>query len=258
MRLHNKAVIITGSTTGIGKATARRFVAEGASVLLHGRELEHGEQLSRELGDKTAFHADDLADPSSAERIVRAALRAFGRIDAVVNNAAIVPRSDIHSTTRELFDRTMAVNVAAPLAIIQAAFAQLSANRGCVVNIGSVNGYCGEASFLAYSISKGALMTMSRNLADSLAGQVRVNHLNVGWTLTENEYQAKLNEGAPANWPELLPRATAPSGRLISPDEIAAAALYWASDESYPISGGVVELEQYPMIGRNPIKETKS
>ena len=82
-----------------------------------------------------------------------------------------------------------------------------------------------------------------------------MNHLNVGWVLTENEILYKIQDGLPPDWPDKVPKAFAPSGRLIKPEEIAAAALYWISDASRPISGAVVELEQYPIIGRNPPKE---
>jgi NAD(P)-dependent dehydrogenase (short-subunit alcohol dehydrogenase family) len=124
-----------------------------------------------------------------------------------------------------------------------------------VLNIGSINAYCGEANLLAYSVSKGALMTLSRNLADALAYDgVRVTHFNVGWVLTPNEYKQKIADGLPKDWPEKLEPQYAPSGRLLAPSDIAAAAVYWLSDESRPISGSVLELEQYPMIGRNPTK----
>jgi NAD(P)-dependent dehydrogenase (short-subunit alcohol dehydrogenase family) len=191
--------------------------------------------------------------------LVETAVRVFGRLDAVVNNAALVARSDLFSTDATFFDQMMAVNVRAPLLIVQAAFPHLKTSRGCVLNIGSINAYTGEGNLLAYSVSKGALMTLSRNLADALVYDgVRVNHFNVGWVLTPNEYKQKLGDGLPADWPEKIDPRFAPSGRILKPDEIAAAAVYWLSDESRPISGSVVELEQYPIIGRNPTKRGDS
>jgi NAD(P)-dependent dehydrogenase (short-subunit alcohol dehydrogenase family) len=186
--LDNKVILVTGSTTGIGREIARQCVAQGARVLIHGRDRERGEALCAELGsENTTFCAADLADPSAAPQLVQIALDAFGRIDAVVNNAAAVTRSDIHSTDQALFDRIMAINVRAPFLLIQAALPQLIANQGCVANIGSVNGMGGEMNLLAYSISKGALQTLSKNLANALGTQlVRVLHFNVGWVLTEN------------------------------------------------------------------------
>ena len=99
-------------------------------------------------------------------------------------------------------------------------------------------------------------MTLSKNLADGLAPDgVRVTHINPGWVLTPNEYQYKIADGLPADWPEKVLRETAPSGRLIKPDEIAAGIIYWLSDESRPISGTVLDMEQYPFLGRNPTRE---
>ena len=256
MRLRDKVIIVTGSTTGIGEAIARRCVAGGARVLVHGRDRARGERLVAELGAAARLHVDDLADPAAAARIVQAAADSWGKIDALVNNAANLARSNLASTTVEFFDRMMAINVRAPLLLVQAAHDWLKKSRGAVLNIGSMNAYCGEANLLAYSISKGGLMTMSRNLADSLGReQIRVTHFNVGWVLTENEYKLKLEDGLPEGWPEHVSKVFAPSGRLLKPEEIAGAAIYWLSDESRPISGSVIELEQYPIIGRNPTKE---
>jgi len=256
MRLAGKAIIITGSTTGIGEAMARRFVAEGARVLVNGLERDLGEKVVRDLGPgKSILQIGDLADAEVPARLVETAMRSFGRLDAIVNNAAWIVRSNIETTDAALFDRCMAVNVRAPLLLFKAALPHLKASQGCVLNIGSINGYCGEANQLAYSLSKGALMTLTRNLADAFGRErVRVNQLNLGWVLSPNEYKLKVSEGLPESWPENLPPAFAPSGRILTPEQVATAALYWVSDESRPVSGTVLELEQYPVIGRNPIK----
>ena len=255
MRLKEKVIIVTGGTSGIGQAIAERCVAEGARVLVHGIVRSDGEAVVKKLGAAAALHLDDLGDPASAGRIVAAALAAFGRVDAIVNNAAIVARTNLESTSAEFFDRMMAVNVRGPLLLIQAAFAQLKANEGCVLNIGSINAYSGQPNLLDYSISKGAMMTMSRNLANAHChDRVRVNHINVGWVLTAREYAHQIEHGMAADWPQTVPVQYAPSGRLMNPEEVATAAVYWLGDESRPVSGSVLELEQYPVIGRNPSK----
>lgn len=255
MRLKDKVIIVTGGTSGIGRAIAERAVAEGARVLVHGIERRDGEEVVAKLGANAVLHLDDLVDPASPARIAAAAVTALGRIDAVVNNAAIVARTNLATTTPAFFDRLMAVNVRAALFLIQAAFPQLKANEGCVLNIGSINAHSGQANLLDYSISKGALQTLSRNLANAHAvDRVRVNHLNVGWVLTEREYAHQVEHGMPKDWPEHVPSHYAPWGRLMRPEEIAAAAVYWLGDESRPVSGAVVDLEQYSLIGRNPNK----
>lgn len=255
MRLQDKVILVTGSTTGIGEAIVRRVLDEGGRAVIHGRDAERGAALAAERPERSKLVLADLADPAGPAKAVQGAIDAFGRLDAIVNNAAWVVRSDIHSTDAELFDRVMAVNVRAPLLLIQAALVHLKQSQGCVLNIGSVNAYSGESNLLAYSISKGALMTLSRNLADALCyDRVRVNHFNVGWVLTPNEYKTKIADGLPENWPDSLEPQYAPSGSIMPPEKIAAAAVYWLSDESRPVSGSVLELEQYPIIGRNPVK----
>lgn len=255
MRLKDKVIIITGSTTGIGRSLAERCVAEGAQVLVHGRNATQGDEVVSGLGHRAVLHLDNLADPAAPARLAAAAIKAFGRIDAVVNNAAAIVRSNIDTTNATFFDSVMAVNVRAPLLLIQAALPELFKNRGCVLNIGSINAFSGEPNLLDYSISKGALQTLSRNLANAHAESgVRINHFNVGWVLTPNEDALQRKHGQPADWASKIPPQFAPSGSLISPATIAAAAIYWLSDESRPINGSVLELEQYSVIGRNPAK----
>lgn len=254
MRLANKVIIVTGSCTGIGKAIAHRCVAEGARVVVHGLEHELGEALVAALGPgKAVLHLEEITADGAPQHLVDRALNAFGQLDAVVNNAALVVSSDIHTTDGPLFHRVLAVNTVAPFALIQAALPHLRQRRGCVLNIGSVNAWCGEANLLAYSVSKGALMTLTRNLGDMLHREagVRVNQINPGWVLTEREIERKREQGFSNNWHTGLPLEIAPAGRILWPDEIAAAAVYWLADESGPVSGQVVDLEQFPFIGRN-------
>ncbi len=260
-RLTGKVVIVTGSATGIGKAIASRCVAEGARVVVHGLEADLVPEVVTALGTDASGpwavgHVEDVTASGCPERLVRLAVESFGRLDGLVNNAAVVTTGDIHTTDAAAFDRTLAVNTLAPLRLIQAALPYLRATRGSVLNIGSVNAWCGEPNLLPYSISKGGLMTLTRNLGDVLFREegVRVNQVNPGWVLTENEAARKRSDGLAADWPSHLPREFCPAGRLIRPEEIAAAAVCWLADECGPVSGQVVDLEQHPFIGRNPPK----
>jgi NAD(P)-dependent dehydrogenase (short-subunit alcohol dehydrogenase family) len=256
MSMSGKVALVTGSSTGIGEAIARRLTREGARLMVHGLDEADAARVASDLG--AASFACDLADASACAALVEATAARYGRLDILVNNAALTTRSALETTDAETFDRILAVNLRAPLLLIRAALPHFRrAGGGAVLNIGSVNGYCGERNLLAYSISKGGLMTLSRNLADAHAAEgIRVNHLNVGWTLTPGEYALKVREGLPEDWPQHLPPTTAPSGRLLSPDEIAHVALTFLTDDSGPVSGAVVDLEQYPVIGRNPPKVT--
>jgi NAD(P)-dependent dehydrogenase (short-subunit alcohol dehydrogenase family) len=256
MRLQNKVILVTGSTTGIGEAIARRVLADGGRVMFHGRNAERGQALANEAGERAHFVEADLSDPAAAARLIDATVQAFGKLDGLVNNAASTTRGDLAGTDAAFFDKMIAVNVRAPLLLIRSAYPHLKRSQGCVLNIGSINAYCGESNLVAYSISKGALMTMSRNLADALCYEkIRVNHFNVGWVLTPNEIKTKIADGLPPDWFEHVEPQYAPSGKIMPPEKIAEAAVYWLSDESRPISGSVVELEQFPLIGRNPVKK---
>jgi NAD(P)-dependent dehydrogenase (short-subunit alcohol dehydrogenase family) len=261
MRLENKVIIVTGSTTGIGKAIAKRCVAEGARTVLTGLEEDWGNDVLAELGNENAvLHIEDISNDGAVERLVELAVKAFGKLDAVVNDAALVASSNIHTTDKNFLRRLLEVNTIAPFALIKAALPYLTQQHGCVLNIGSVNAYSGEPDLLAYSISKGALTTLTRNLGDTLfrESHVRVNQINPGWVLTETEIERKKKHGLADDWYKHLPPVYAPSGRIIQPSEIATAAVYWLSDECGPISGQVVDLEQHPFVGRNPPKDAST
>lgn len=257
MRLHNKVILITGSYTGIGRAIAKQCVKEGAKVVLNGLREELGRQLLKEFDAGLATHLTiDITADGAPGKLIKKAVDTFGRLDAVVNNAAIVASSNIDTTTVPYLERMLAVNTIAPFAIIQAALPYLEQSRGNVVNIGSINSWSGEPNLLAYSISKGALMTLSRNLGDTLFREkgVRVNQINPGWILTEHEFINQREQGKPDDWHLTLSDVFAPAKRLFKPEELAMAAIYLLSDESGPISGQVIEVEQFPIIGRNPPK----
>ncbi|MBD0294549.1 MAG: SDR family NAD(P)-dependent oxidoreductase, partial [Flavisolibacter sp.] len=144
MRLKNKVIVVTGSTTGIGKAIAMRCATEGAFIVVHGLEEQWGTEVVKELGkDKAVLHIEDISNEGAPERLINAAINCFGKLDAVVNNAAIVASSDIHTTDLSFLRKLFEVNTVAPFALIKAALPQLTKNRGSVLNIGSVNAYCG-------------------------------------------------------------------------------------------------------------------
>lgn len=257
MRLQDKVIVITGSYTGIGRAIARQCVKEGAKVVLNGLREELGQETLKEFdADKATRLTIDITADGAPEALINMALDTFGRLDAVVNNAAIIASSNMETTTVPYLERMLAVNTIAPFAIIRAALPHLEKSKGNVVNIGSINSWSGEPNLLAYSISKGALMTLSRNLGDTLFREngVRVNQINPGWILTEHEFAKQRKQGKPDDWHKTLPPVFAPAGRLLKPEELAMAAIYLMSDESGPISGQVIEVEQFPIIGRIPPK----
>ena len=255
MRLKDKAIIITGGTSGIGAAIATAAIREGAKVLVHGINEDEGRTTVEKLGANAVLCIADLEEDSAPEIIVSAALKAFGKIDGVVNNAAMFGGTNISDQELENFRRMMQINLTAPLFLIKAAFEELKKTSGSVLNIGSINAHAGESKLLAYSISKGGMQTMTRNLANANGVHgVRVNQINPGWVLTDREYKDKIAQGLKPSWPQDLTRVEIPTGVMTTPEQMGEAAIYWLSDESKPFTGSVVDLEQFSIIGRNPEK----
>ena len=221
MNLNGKTYIVTGSSMGIGEAIARRIVDLNGRVLIHGLEDEATCAVATSLD--MPFFIGDLASPQVCEGLVSKAIDEFGEIYGLINNAGAVLRNLIEETDADFWDRVMNINARAPLLLIRAALKELSLSKGYVLNIGSVNAYSGEPNLLAYSASKGALMTLTRNLGDTLHRDygVKVNQINPGWVLSEGERQRKIDEGMDDDWYEKLGKEEAPSGRMIKPEDIA-------------------------------------
>jgi NAD(P)-dependent dehydrogenase (short-subunit alcohol dehydrogenase family) len=260
MRLKDKVILVTGSTSGIGEGMVRLFAREGARVVVHGIQIEDAKAGADEIqknGGEAHFVAGDLRDAATPQRVIEEGAAKWGRLDALVNNAATTARGSLDNTDAAEFDRVIAINLRAPFLLIQAAMKHFrKQGGGRVINIGSVNAYCGEKNLFAYSISKGGLATLTRNLADAYGHEgLRIQQFNVGWTLTKAEYEVKIKDGLGENWPSELPKVYAPSGRLLSPDDIAWAAVFFLSDEAPLVNGAILDFEQYPVVGRNPHKQ---
>jgi NAD(P)-dependent dehydrogenase (short-subunit alcohol dehydrogenase family) len=250
--LTNKIALISGSTSGIGRGIAEHFASLGARIVVHGLEEAQGREVASRLsrdGQKAEFVAGDLSDVDSCRGVVRQAIERCGGIDVLVNNAATTARAFIEDAPVELWDFVMHVNVRAPFLCLQEAVKSMKTRGGgSIVNIGSINAYIGEPKLGPYSVSKGALMTLTRNAAAALNKyRIRVNQINVGWTLTEGEQRVKREEeGKGDDWLREAV-ATRPFGRLLTPQDIAFAAAYFASDDSAVVTGTVMDLEQFPV-----------
>ncbi|HEV8487692.1 MAG TPA: oxidoreductase [Blastocatellia bacterium] len=250
-RLKDRIAVITGSGAGMGEGIARLFAEEGASVVISDLDKHNGDAVAASIaaqGGQAVFQHADVRIEAECRALIDRAVKVFGRIDVLVNNAGISPRGNVETTKPKTWDNVFAVNVRGPFICMQQAVTYMKNERGgSIINIGSVNAYIGEPKLTAYSASKGALMTLTKNSAQYLNRyHIRVNQLNVGWTLTPSENVVKLQEGKGENWIEEAVK-TRPFGRLLLPRDIALAALYFASDESAPITGSVLDLEQYPV-----------
>jgi NAD(P)-dependent dehydrogenase (short-subunit alcohol dehydrogenase family) len=253
--LENKVVLTTGSTSGIGLAILEHCASRGARVVVHGLEEHEARETAGRLqsaGRTAAFVAADLADPAGCRRAVAFAVERYGGIDVLVNNAALTTRAYLEDVPVEVWDTIMRVNLRAPLLCLQEAVRSMKPRGGgSIINIGSVNAYIGEPKLGPYSVSKGGLMTLTRNAASALNRyRIRVNQLNVGWTLTEGEQRVKREEEGDPDWLDKAMK-TRPFGRLLTPQEIAVAAGYFASDASALVTGTIMDLEQYP-VGAPP------
>lgn len=249
--LAGKIAIVTGASQGLGEAVAREFAERGAAgLIVTGRNRERGEAVARSLrsgGCDARFHSVDLADLTGVRTIVPAADKAFGRVDILVNAAGDTDRGTIFDTSPELYERIMAVNLTAPFFLIQDAATLMRREKlaGSIVNIQSMSAHGGQPFLAAYSISKGALATLTKNTAYGLlADRIRVNGLNIGWMATPGEDAImRLRHGAEDGW---LDKAAGglPFGRLIDPREVAKAVAYLASGESGLMTGANIDFDQ--------------
>jgi len=250
-KLTNKISVITGSTSGIGRGIAEHFARLGSNIVVHGRDRSDGLETVRRVeasGREADYFDGDLTSEEVCRALIRFAVDRFGGIDVLVNNAADTGRGDLEHIAVARWDAIMAVNLRAPFILLHESIALMRARGGgSVVNIGSVLAYVGEPKLGAYSVSKGGLMTLTKNAASLLnRDRIRVNHINVGWTLTEGERRVKReDEGKGDEWIEQA-IATRPFGRMLDPRDIAYAAAYFASDEAECVTGSVLDLEQYP------------
>lgn len=257
-RFEGKVALVTGSTLGLGEAIARRFVSEAlAGLIVTGRDVKRGTAVARSLGSKTSveFVATDLGDVDQVGALIDRTDERFGRLDILVNAAGISTRGSIEDTTPELFDNLMAVNVRAPLLLMQGAIRIMRREgiEGTIVNIGSVASHRGEPFLTPYATSKGALTTLTKNVAHSvLWDRIRCNILNLGWmdTPTEDVIQRTYHSHG-KNWLGEA-RASQPFGRLLDPDEVARAVAFLASDDSGLMTGSVIEFNQGVLGGSAP------
>jgi NAD(P)-dependent dehydrogenase (short-subunit alcohol dehydrogenase family) len=250
-QLDGKVAVVTGGTQGLGEAIARLFAERGAAgIVICGRQTEKGQAVAADLsrqGCRTEFVGADLARVEEARAVMAAADRAFGRVDALVNAAGITDRGTVFDTSPELFDRMVGVNVRAPFFLMQEAAKLMRRERveGAMVNILSMSAHGGQPFLTAYSMSKGALATLTKNVAFSLMPwRIRVNALNLGWMNTPGEDAIMRREhGAEDGWLEKA-AAEQPFGRLIEPAEVARTCAFLVSAESGLMTGAVIDFDQ--------------
>lgn len=249
--LQGKVAIVTGGTQGLGAAIAATLAERGAQgMVICGRNAAKGAAHAARLnalGTQAIYVQADLEKVDDCRRVVHMADATFGRVDVLVNAAAITDRGSILDTDPALFDRMMAINVRAPFYLMQDSILIMRREgiAGSIVNIGSMSAMAGQPFLAAYCTSKGALATLTRNTAYALLrNRIRVNGLNIGWMASEGEDRIQREfHHADADWLEKA-AAGQPNGRLVDPNEVARAVAYLCSAESGLMTGSVIEFDQ--------------
>jgi NAD(P)-dependent dehydrogenase (short-subunit alcohol dehydrogenase family) len=247
-----KVAIVTGSTQGLGEAIARRLIDEQmiGGLVICGRNAENGRRLAGEFakrGCRTEFVSADLTRVEDCRAVVERARDVFDRVDYLVNGAATSERGTILDTTPELFDRIIALNVRAPFFLMQQTLQGMieQAIHGSIVNIISMSSHGGQPFLTPYSMSKGALVTLTKNVAQSvLKHRIRVNGLNLGWMDTpgEDAIQKRFHDAA-GDWLEKAEQAQ-PFGRLVKPQEVAGVVAFLLSERSGLMTGSIIDFDQ--------------
>lgn len=236
MRLQNKVAVITGGNSGIGLATARVFLAEGAKVVITGRNPTTLSEAAESLGKNVYALQVDVTDVAATEIAFTKAAAEVGKFDIVFANAGIAGETPIGKTTLEQFENVVRTNFTSVFFTVQAALPHLNDNGSVILN-GSVHTVLGIPGYSAYAGTKGAVRAMTRNLASELAPRgIRVNQVTPGATRTPIWNTRALTAEAAS---ELEKRfgALSPLGRMSEAEEIAGAALYFASDDSRNVTG---------------------
>ena len=251
LSMDGKVAVITGATQGLGEAIAHVFAERGCSgIVMAGRNAERAAKVKAALeakGAKVVFVPGDLTKLEDVRKIIPACEAAFGRIDALVNAAAITDRGTIWETSEARYDEIMDANVKAPFFLMQDALKLMRKTKvsGAIVNILSMSGHGGQDFLTAYCTSKGALAVLTRNVAASVVSyRIKVNGLNIGWMDTPGEDRImKTYHDAKPGW---LAEAEAgrPFGRLLKPEEVARACAYLCSEESGLMTGSIIDFDQ--------------
>ena len=238
-----KVAVVTGASSGIGRATALALSRAGASVVLVSRDATALAAVAAGAEGPAHVVAADVTADGTPERVTRETVERFGGLDVLVNAAGIIGTASTDATSDELFDRMMAINVRAPFRMMREAFPLLQARRGNVVNISSVNGLRAFAGVAVYCSSKAALDHLTRCAAlDWAPHGVRANCVNPGVTVTNLHRRGGMDD---ARYDAFLQRAkeTHPLGRPGTPEEIADAVLFVASDKAGWMTGDTIAVD---------------
>jgi NAD(P)-dependent dehydrogenase (short-subunit alcohol dehydrogenase family) len=241
-RLNGKVAVITGGTSGIGLATAQRFVDEGAQVFVMGRRQSELDKAKALIGDGLITVAGDVTSSADLERLFATVLDQAGGLDILVANSGRVEPEELGKITEENFDRTFELNARATLFTVQKAL-PLIRNGGSVILVGSIAGYLGIPGYSTYSATKAALRSYTRTWTREFNDRgIRFNTLSPG-PIDTPIMDGQADSVEAANELKAQFAAAVPLNRLGRPEEIAAAALFLASDDSSFVAGAELSVD---------------
>jgi len=247
----DRVAVITGSTQGSGAETAKLFASRGAkAITVCGRNEEKGLAVKKEIekiGSKCLYVKTDLAEVDDCRNVIASTEKLFGTVHSLVNVAGFTERGTIVSTTLDNYEKCFNVNTRAPFLLMQESIKIMRRDKikGTIAHVLSMAAHSGMPFLTAYSSSKGALVTMIKNVANAvLSNQIRVNGLNIGWTDTPGEdvIQRKFHDGG-EDWLEKAEKKTA-FKRLTKPLDVARGLAFLCSEESGLMTGSIVDFDQ--------------
>jgi len=238
-----RIALVTGASSGIGAAIARRLARDGWQVLAAGRDVARTNALAQFTGAIRPW-VGALSTSADADRLISDCVQAFGRLDLLVNNAGIYEIADAEATTDDTWQRTIAINLSMPFYLSRAALPELRKRKGAIVNIASDWGLKGGADAVAYCASKGGLVLMTRAMAiDHAAEGIRVNAVCPGDVETPMLYRSGAHRGADAQATLREANSDSRTGRVTTPEEVAALVAFLASDDARQITGAAIPID---------------
>ncbi len=252
MDFTDKSVLITGSSRGIGKATAQAFLGRGARVALNGRTKQSTAAAMAELGggERLVAAPGDVATVAGCEAVIAAAIDGLGGLDVLVNNAGVFDTVTIEDSDEALWDRALDINLKGTFFCSRAALGALRRGRGAIVNVASEAGLNGYREMSVYCASKGGVVNLTRAMAMELAPQVRVNCVCPGYVDTDMIRRDYIEQSADPAATEREVYGDAPMKRIATPGEIATSILYLASDDAGFVTGAALAIDGGGTAGR--------
>lgn len=244
--MKQKVALVTGASSGIGAAVARRLANDGYTVMAAGRDAARTAKVASELPSVQTW-VGDLKSSEACDKLIADCVRTFGRLDVLVNNAGIYQIANAEGTTDRVWQQTLDINLSTPFFLSRAALPQLRLSKGVIVNIASDWGLVGGRNAVAYCASKGGLVLMTRAMAiDHAAEGVRINAVCPGDVETPMLYRSGATHGLDAKSALHEANTGSRTGRVTSPEEVAALVAFLASDDAAQINGAAI-----PMDGGN-------